>query len=1189
MLKRILAKLRSEWGMTLLLLLALSAAAPLLFHAGFLNTRGGGDSPFLLFRLHQLYAALADGHFPVRWMPDAAFGLGYPFFSYYAALPYYVAALFRALGASYVLSLKWAHLLGFLLAGGGMYAWVRRVTGRQDAGLLASAVYTFAPFHLVNVYVRGDSLSEFWAMVWFPLILLALHRAAEKPTFRRLAALAASYGALVVTHNVSALIFSPFIVIYGLAAVFGQPQILPPLARGREFEVTPRTPEELAQAPTPGGRGGVLVRLLLAGLLGLALSAWFWLPAMAEQGAAQLGEQATGYFFYGNHFRAGNLVQRTLLFGYDIGAADSTPFSMGLVQAALMVAGLVAMAARLRRWRRDGAVLFCLALATFMVTPLSRPLWEAVPLLALTQFPWRFLSIQALFGAVVAGALAEAFPRRWGTAVAMAGSALMLFAGLGALRLDFIPLTDDDVTAERLQWYEAFSGNIGTTIRHEYLPVWTDPRPYTSALLLDQPPTARFLEGEGAAQRIDAHANRQTWLAAIESGGARVGLPLLYWPGWRAWVDGEPVDLVPASGLGYVQLDLPQGAHEIVLRLGRTPLRLAAELISLTACVLTLGMVCYPLRAAHTSPLSACGEGLIPPCSPLLPEGEGEGDEGCSKKLAPGRGQGGEAQPRFFAWIAIPGFLIILAILFHFWPNPAASTEMDTLNADFNQEAYYHLSPDGIRFADGSRLLSYEIVSTEPLRVRMVWAAPTGATVETALVPPPPLAQLGAPEGNIVTGWYVPRLTLTDPETGEDIPALTADGQTRGAVYLRPIVLNATSRGSCESRVAELGPVSLCSLAADHTGGALQIAASWQTGAQLPQNEALALRLRDSAGQEWAALDAQAGGGGMFPTALWPPGEVIPDGYRLEVTPGAPPSGDYTLALTLYDPATLAPLGSYEQSGVILSATTAAPGLPTLHDWPDQGLQLVGVSAPDGVTQGDPLSVDLEWVTSVPLSESYRLLWTLGDVWTTETPLAPGSDTQGWEEGIFVRGVNALHPPGTLPPGAYRLTVQLLDGSGHPLGEPFDLGEVTVAGRERLFEPPALDVTREVTFGETLRLWGYDFSQTDDTLALTIAWGAVDDPDRDYAYFVHVFDPATEHIVAQLDTMPGGYTYPTTRWVAGEVVVEEVSLDLSAIPPGTYHVALGWYDPETEDRLPAVEGGERLPGDRVALAERVVR
>ena len=76
-----------------LLVIALLAASPLFLNSGFLHTRAGGDSPFLLFRTHQLVTALRDGVFPVRWMPDAAFGLGYPFFNFYAALPFYFAAL----------------------------------------------------------------------------------------------------------------------------------------------------------------------------------------------------------------------------------------------------------------------------------------------------------------------------------------------------------------------------------------------------------------------------------------------------------------------------------------------------------------------------------------------------------------------------------------------------------------------------------------------------------------------------------------------------------------------------------------------------------------------------------------------------------------------------------------------------------------------------------------------------------------------------------------------------------------------------------------------------------------------------------------------------------------------------------------------------------------------------------------
>ena len=167
-------------GVTLALCVVL-AALPLWTGPGLVNTRGGGDSPFLFFRLQQLVVNLHDGVFPARWMPDAAYGLGYPFFSYYAALPYYLGAFLNLIGLDLLVSIKLVQTLGFGLAAWGMYRWADRHTPTRSAAWLIAVAYTFAPFHLINVYVRGDSLSEFYAFVFYPLILLSIDRVIESP------------------------------------------------------------------------------------------------------------------------------------------------------------------------------------------------------------------------------------------------------------------------------------------------------------------------------------------------------------------------------------------------------------------------------------------------------------------------------------------------------------------------------------------------------------------------------------------------------------------------------------------------------------------------------------------------------------------------------------------------------------------------------------------------------------------------------------------------------------------------------------------------------------------------------------------------------------------------------------------------------------------------------------------------
>ena len=373
-----------------LVLVSALAALPLFLNPGFLNTRGGGDSPFLLFRLHQLYSALAQGVFPVRWMPDAAFGLGYPFFHYYAALPLYVAALFKALGASYVLALKLTHLSGFLLAAFAMAGWMRASGANRVAAWLAAVAYTFAPFHLVNVYVRGDSLNEFWAFAFYPLCLWAARNLAQADTqaglYKQGLFLALAYAALIFTHNISALIFSPFLGLYLALALNSRNT-----HAKRAIRFTFYASAALA--------------------LGIALSAFYWLPALSEVGFAQLGAQTTGFFHYSNHFRGLNLIQPSLLFNYDVGSASTTPFAMGLAQTALLALALILVGTDFIRDPRGERkrvtlylfLIFGLLLSTFMLTRFSAPLWASLPLLSFSQFPWRFLSVQSLFASALIG------------------------------------------------------------------------------------------------------------------------------------------------------------------------------------------------------------------------------------------------------------------------------------------------------------------------------------------------------------------------------------------------------------------------------------------------------------------------------------------------------------------------------------------------------------------------------------------------------------------------------------------------------------------------------------------------------------------------------------------------------------------------------------------------------------------
>ena len=139
------------WGLFLIALLSGLLAAATLWGPGIINTRGGGDSPFLIQRTLSMAENLADGAFPPRWMPHAAYDLGYPFFNHYAALPYYLSGGLTALGMNVLTAIQVTQTLGFLLAALAMAQWARRIYRRPAAQALAVIAYTFEPFHLVNV------------------------------------------------------------------------------------------------------------------------------------------------------------------------------------------------------------------------------------------------------------------------------------------------------------------------------------------------------------------------------------------------------------------------------------------------------------------------------------------------------------------------------------------------------------------------------------------------------------------------------------------------------------------------------------------------------------------------------------------------------------------------------------------------------------------------------------------------------------------------------------------------------------------------------------------------------------------------------------------------------------------------------------------------------------------------------
>ncbi len=1020
-----------------LLALALLAAVPLWTGPGILNTRGGGDSPFLFFRLHQLLANLRDGVFPARWMPDAAYGLGYPFFNYYAALPYYFAALFNFLGFDLLVSIKIVQTLGFVLAAFAMYGWARRHFTARSAGWLAAVAYLYAPFHLVNVYVRGDSLSEFYAFIFYPLILWSIDRIFDSP--RNFPLLALSYGGLILTHNVSALIFSPFVVLYTLIY--------------------------LAQSTIRNQKSAIL-SVALGLFFAFALSAFFWLPALGEAHLVQLDVQTTGYFNYAEHFRSTHLIQNSIGFDYSIAATPelNTPFAVGLLQALATIAGVIAMLVTWRRTTNHAFRLFVLlglALSTFMIMPLSKGLWDNLPLLPLAQFPWRFLSIQALFASLAIGFLASRPLRSAPMGLPLAsrplrhisgGSLLASLVGMGlvasmlfTLHPDYLPIHADEITPDRLQLYEAFTSNIGTTIRAEYLPRTMIPRPYTGPDLIDPFASTRSIVSTTAITTlVERHATRQEWKASVISDTATLNFPITYWPGWHAFVDGQEVAARPAPDLGYVQIDAPHGEHRVVLKLNNTPIRTIGELVSLGALLMLLVVAGLGLKKSRAKASSRA------------------------------------IQTRLTLWptglVALA--IIALAILFAIATQSiyALPPNLNDLTMDFSDKPWLHHNLGGVNFG-AARLKSYDL-EQQPDRIGLTseWEIASGADVTATIA-------LVAPSAHLFDGPDPLVEQIVDIVAGVNHVELTPPYQPASSLYyvrvqvgdrieyLAPVWMTSASHVPTSHVFGQLTPA----IGLDSAQTQLQnlhrldVRLQWAITGGVDANYGLSLRLHDDDGKAWTSLDTQPGYG-FQPTSAWQIG-AFNDAYTLNLPDDLPRDQVYALDVILYR------VDSRQEVG---RTTIDNLRVDQLHAW---------------------------------------------------QPVEPSA---------------------------------------------------------RNFSAPQMPHSLDATFDDQIQLLGYDLKHEGETLKIDLAWKALRDTDQNYKVFAHVFDPVTEQIVAQWDTMPRNNAYSTSRWLKNEVVTETLSIPLTGVPAGEYRVAIGLY--ESAGRLP-VSGavGIDAANQRVILEEKVAR
>ena len=559
----------------LLLLLTAFAWVPLLAPGYFMRAHDAGHS---LFWLVEFDAAIRDGFLYPRWAPDHALGFGYPLWIFYAPLAFYVAEFFHLIGFGIAAAIKMTWAVAFILSGVTMYRFARKLWG-PGPGLIAGLLYVYAPYHLVNIYVRA-ALAEFFAFALFPWVLQSFWELLEEGGRRKLAIAGLSFGLVLLTHSVTAIYFPPVLVLLILYWL---------LLRWR------RT----GQLPLRSA-----FEALGAGVAGIALSAIFLLPALTEgRYIAQEQWVASAYNF------ADQFIYLFQLFSFDwgfgnalAGPNDSMSLQIGLW---LVLLGLFALPLlwRYHPSRKAELVGFLIAGIGSMVLLLaiSRPIWDLFSPLELLQFPFRLLTLVALFlSLVAAGVVAALIPQEddrksaAGIQASLPSAVLVLalaivLASYPFTRPEHTPVSARDQSIQAVIDFEVeYPDMVGQTSYADAPPTDT---PKVAAYLEDKPiPLARIIAGEGSVRSIHHGAGSEQVQVSAQS-PVTLQFYTYFYPGWRAIVNGQETEIRAEGTYALITLDLPAGEHDVGIRLTNTTLRTVAALISILAAILLIGLL----------------------------------------------------------------------------------------------------------------------------------------------------------------------------------------------------------------------------------------------------------------------------------------------------------------------------------------------------------------------------------------------------------------------------------------------------------------------------------------------------------------------------------------------------------------------------------------------------------------------
>ena len=507
--------IKKVFPLSILIAVVLFAALPLLL-PGFIPTH---DGEYHLIRFYEFEGMLQVGHWFPRWAPGLNSGYGMPLFNFFYPFPNYIGALYHNLGWSLIDSLKLTLFTGYAAAVVFCYFWLSKIFGKS-AAIVGSVIFAFVPYWFVDLYVRG-SVGEVVAIMWFMIFLAGVER-------RWATLIGISVAGIILSHNILSMLFVALSIVY---AFF----------RNRQY---------VTQV-----------------LLGIGLSAYFWIPALLER------RYVIGLNTVNFHEHFSELFQLLIPSwgtGFSVAGIPNGEMSqqLGVMTIVMSVWAAVFVFRTKERWERRliGGSLLLLLFVAFLMLGISQPIWELLTPLQLLQYPWRFLSVVlptvGLLSAYVASKLKGAV---WSIGVALVA---VIFA-LGYVRPVIYEPRDDAYYLSRREFTDGTS-SLGNSFSTLWSP-WKRERAKERVEIVGEIGEISGLDDKDPMNmRFATDAEKET-LARVNTA---------YYPGWAVTVDGKNAT-IDFAGDGTITFIAPPGLHTVRVYFAETLFRNGANAISL--------------------------------------------------------------------------------------------------------------------------------------------------------------------------------------------------------------------------------------------------------------------------------------------------------------------------------------------------------------------------------------------------------------------------------------------------------------------------------------------------------------------------------------------------------------------------------------------------------------------------------